>query len=92
MLDFFELGESLLQAIDSLADFFLETPFSLRADLFELFEPVAEFFGMDNYWAIYHIGNAIGGSEDSIVFYTFGGGLVFILAFKLIKFFVDLVL
>ena len=92
MLDFFDLGEVLLNAIDSLADFFLNTNLNFRTELFELFEPVANILGIENYWTFYHIGNALGGSPASIVYYTFGGGLLFILIFKFIKFFVDMFL
>lgn len=85
MLDFFHLGETLLSSLQSFGDFLFDTIINVE-------DVVGGALGKTIVSALFpnfDISSYFG--EYSLVYFVLGGGLVFILAFRLLKFFTDLI-
>lgn len=93
MVDFFEFGEDFLNSLLTVGDFLLNYPINLGIRFREGLIKVFETLRLDGLAKIASVANGMAVTGNySVAYYIFGGGLVAIIMFKIIKFFLDIVL
>lgn len=99
MIELYELGEKFLNTLQSIGSFLLETKIDLSFDFLDAISLIYKILNWNNpdadpffagLFAFYDSLELSG--EYTLAALCFGGGLIFILAFKVVKFFTDIIL
>ena len=99
MIELFEMGEKFLNTLQSIGSFLLDTKIDLSFDLLDTVSLIYKIVSWNNpnsdpfFDGLFRFYDSLELSgEYSLAALCFGGGLTFILAFKVVKFFTDIVL
>ena len=99
MIELYEMGEKFLKTLQSIGSFLIDTKIDLSFDFLDTFSLIYKILDMKNPNDDLPLAGLVRfydslelSGEYSLAMLCFGGGLTFIIAFKVVKFFTDIVL
>lgn len=98
MIELYEMGDKFLQTLRSLGEFLLDTKIDLSFDFLDTLSLVYKIINWNNpdadpfFSGLFRFYDSLELSgEYTLAALCFGGGLIFIIAFKVVKFFTDII-